>query len=195
MGIGKKEARELAAKIIAIPKKHETKIHADASGAKKGARDAQGAINGVHGKTVHITVKWSASGKGAALNAPGGGIRKYGATGGLITKQGFIRRAGGGPVPGYSSSSKADNIDAALTAGEYVHQVPAVRFWGGGFMQAVNHRDLRTVRSMVNNGGGGGGTTVVNQYFTLPNYVGSHNDLVSALTTLKRQARLDAVLR
>jgi hypothetical protein len=43
--------------------------------------------------------------------------------------------------------------------------------------------------------GQGGGTTVVNQYFSLPNYVGSHNDLVSALTTLKRQARLDSVLR
>jgi hypothetical protein len=88
----------------------------------------------------HIAFTGSVS-PGAALgNAIGGAI---GAGAGLLT------RAGGGPVPGSSPHSKADNIPAMLTADEYVQPVDAVKHYGVGFMEAV-----RTKRFPKYAGGG-----------------------------------------
>src|SRR5665647_2740421 len=60
-----------------------------------------------------------------------------------------IGRAFGGPVPGSSPHPRADNITIRATAGEYLHQVPAVNYWGGGFMDAVNRMDKAAVVSQV----------------------------------------------
>lgn len=48
--------------------------------------------------------------------------------------------AEGGPVSGYSPNERADNIPAMLTAGEYVHPVSAVRYYGPGVMEAMRRR-------------------------------------------------------
>jgi hypothetical protein len=55
-------------------------------------------------------------------------------------------------------------------------------------------RELVVPAANVARGRGGSGVTV-NQYISLPNYVGSHNDMVNALVMLKKQGRLDVVLR
>jgi hypothetical protein len=46
--------------------------------------------------------------------------------------------ARGGRVPGSSPNSKSDNILGWLTAGEWVHPVQAVRYWGEDFMRAID---------------------------------------------------------
>jgi hypothetical protein len=58
----------------------------------------------------------------------------------LVTKDNpaGIRFGKGGPVPGKSPTKTADNIDAKLTAGEYVMKVKAVEKLGVPFMDAVN---------------------------------------------------------
>jgi hypothetical protein len=45
--------------------------------------------------------------------------------------------ADGGPVPGFSPHSRADNIHARLTAGEYVQPVNAVKKYGVPFMESI----------------------------------------------------------
>ena len=50
--------------------------------------------------------------------------------------------ATGGPVHGSSPSDSADNIPAWLTAGEYVHPVAAVRYYGPGVMAAMRQRRI-----------------------------------------------------
>lgn len=45
--------------------------------------------------------------------------------------------AQGGKVLGYSPTSTSDNIDAKLTAGEFVHPVSSVRKYGLGAMEAI----------------------------------------------------------
>jgi hypothetical protein len=48
--------------------------------------------------------------------------------------------AGGGRVRGFSPHKRADNIDAKLTAGEFVQPVDATRFYGVDAMEAVRRR-------------------------------------------------------
>jgi TP901 family phage tail tape measure protein len=57
--------------------------------------------------------------------------------------------ADGGPVPGVAPHPRADNVLVRLTSGEYVHQVPAVNYWGRGFMDAVNRMDKAAVAAQV----------------------------------------------
>lgn len=52
----------------------------------------------------------------------------------------------GGQIKGYSPHMRADNILTRLTAGEYVHQVPAVQYYGADVMQALN--EMRIPRSL-----------------------------------------------
>lgn len=47
-------------------------------------------------------------------------------------------RAFGGPLPGYASHDRADNMIYRGTPGEWVIQRPAVRYWGPAFMAAIN---------------------------------------------------------
>lgn len=49
-------------------------------------------------------------------------------------------KATGGPIEGYSPHRTADNIGVWATAGEYMHSVPAVDYYGEEFMDAVNQR-------------------------------------------------------
>lgn len=51
-------------------------------------------------------------------------------------------RAFGGPLPGYSSHDRADNMIYRGTPGEWVIQRPSVRYWGTDFMRAINERRL-----------------------------------------------------
>lgn len=48
----------------------------------------------------------------------------------------------GGKVPGYSPNDKADNIPAMLTAGEYVHPVDSVRYYGTNVMEALRKKKV-----------------------------------------------------
>lgn len=145
-------------------------------------RAAQASINALHGKTVNIVLHYSRT--GVNLTAPSRvGGRAHG---------GPIGLAGGG-VPGRSPNIRADNVPALLTAGEYVHQVPAVKFWGGGFMKAVNRMDAKTVRRMVNTGSGGGGNTYIT--VNAPNYVGSVTDLRRTIVDMNRRGDLEVIKR
>lgn len=68
----------------------------------------------------------------------------------LATAQGLARvalirqqsLAEGGEVDGFSPHSKADNIQASLTAGEYVHPVSAVQYYGRGLMEAIRTKAI-----------------------------------------------------
>jgi SLT domain-containing protein/type II secretory pathway pseudopilin PulG len=50
--------------------------------------------------------------------------------------------AEGGKIPGFSSHPKADNIPAWLTAGEYVHPVSSVNYYGEHVMEAIRNREI-----------------------------------------------------
>jgi len=67
--------------------------------------------------------------------------------------------AGGGSVRGVSPTSTADNILAALTAGEFVHPVRAVKHYGRAFMESI--RTLRFPRYAM-----GGLATRIPRYAT-----------------------------
>jgi TP901 family phage tail tape measure protein len=73
-------------------------------------------------------------------------IPKFSTGGGISTEGHGQNSAGrlatGGPVRGFSSSYKADNIPAWLTANEYVQPVSAVRHYGVGFMDAIRRKQI-----------------------------------------------------
>jgi TP901 family phage tail tape measure protein len=50
--------------------------------------------------------------------------------------------AEGGEVPGSSPHPKADNILARLTAGEFVHPISAVQYYGKSVMEAIRNRSI-----------------------------------------------------
>lgn len=53
-----------------------------------------------------------------------------------------LTHAEGGPVPGFSPHERADNIPAWLTAGEWVHPVAAVGYYGPHVMEAMQSRQI-----------------------------------------------------
>jgi len=53
---------------------------------------------------------------------------------------GMVRLAGGGMVPGYSPHPKADNINANLTAREFVEPVAAVDHYEPWVFEVLRHR-------------------------------------------------------
>ena len=55
----------------------------------------------------------------------------------IISSQNMAK---GGEVGGHSPSSTADNIPANLTAGEFVHPVSAVQYYGPGVMEAMRRQ-------------------------------------------------------
>lgn len=57
-------------------------------------------------------------------------------------EQAQARRAYGGPVPGSSPHKRADNVPLLATAGEWVHQVDAVNYYGDDVMAALNERRI-----------------------------------------------------
>ncbi len=50
--------------------------------------------------------------------------------------------AAGGSVEGWSPNDRADNIPAMLTAGEFVHPVSAVKYYGEQAMEAIRRRTV-----------------------------------------------------
>ena len=96
--------------------------------------------------------------------------------------------ASGGPIPGSSPHPRADNITIRATAGEYLHQVPAVNYWGGGFMDAVNRMDKAAVVSQVA-GYAYGGQVGVPVYVGGPHGGGSVASATSAPIDYDRLAR------
>ena len=84
----------------------------------------------------------------------------------LVTAQGAVSLAkvqaqslaGGGLVGGSSPNKRADNIPANLTAGEYVHQVDAVDYYGRETMGRINRREIpRELLEIAEADFGGGG--------------------------------------
>ena len=68
----------------------------------------------------------------------------HAAHGGLIDQFDKTRRKfpRGGVVPGNSPTTTADNIPARLTAGEFVHPVSSVRYYGTSIMEAIRRRAI-----------------------------------------------------
>ncbi len=60
----------------------------------------------------------------------------------LAATGGGARLATGGRVPGHSPNDTADNIPAWLTAGEWVHPVDAVRYYGSDLMEKIRRRKI-----------------------------------------------------
>lgn len=74
------------------------------------------------------------------------------AQGGPITQL-----ASGGPVPGSSPTRTSDNILVAATAGEWMHPVRAVQYYGSGFMHMIDTLQLPRFAEGGQIGGGGAG--------------------------------------
>lgn len=70
--------------------------------------------------------------------------------------------AAGGPVGGWSPHRRADNVPAMLTAGEYVHPVDAVGYYGTDVMDALRRR--RIPREQLAYLAGGGPVTPQEMY-------------------------------
>ncbi len=157
-GLNRKAAEAYANKVLAIPKQTNTDIKANITDLEsklrtakaqlkdpnltkerraqltatiadleRKVRQAKAAIASVQGKTVTITVN-------AKINAAN--IRAK--VDAQLERAGAVGRATGGPIPGSSPSPTADNVPIMATAGEYMHQVSAVKKYGTGFMGAVN---------------------------------------------------------
>jgi TP901 family phage tail tape measure protein len=95
-------------------------------------------------------------------------------------------RAFGGPIPGPFVSPHADNVLIRATPGEYMHQVPAVNYWGRSFMDAVNRMDKAAVASQVQGLAYGGSVG-------MPVYVGGGGSPVSASAPLVGVMNLNEV--
>ena len=109
------------------------KKHKEFFYAQKALALAEATINIAQG----ITKAWGQGGImggiGAAVVAASGAVQ-------IAKIMGMgVAMAEGGEVPGHSPTSKSDNISARLTAGEYVHPVKAVKYYGKGVMEAIRN--------------------------------------------------------
>lgn len=77
---------------------------------------------------------------------------------------GIPGRAYGGPLPGWAPNDRADNMIYRGTPGEWVMQLPAVRYYGPDFMAKINAMRLPKYAF----GGQIGGNSVANR-FSVPN--------------------------
>ena len=114
--------------------------------------EASGAIDKVASKyrsaKIHVyPVIHSATGT-ITIGADSITVKVGAAYGGMIESLSalFGKFGTGGEIKGYSPHIRADNIPTMLTAGEYVHQVPAVRYYGAEIMQALN--EMRIPKSL-----------------------------------------------
>lgn len=161
MGLSATAAKALADKYGLIPKDVKTKVSAPGATTSKHQTDdfftaLKKLPDDVRSRILSIFNNSGITAARAALNAIDGTTAKTYVTT-VYTKQyaAAQQRAGrgafayGGQVPGYSPNPRADNIDASLTAGEYVHDVPAVRYWGTDFMDAVLAQNRAAVANLV----------------------------------------------
>jgi tape measure domain-containing protein len=139
MGLSEKAAKDLAARYTKIPKhiqvKHTTP---GAKGAIESAKELKRRIDQIKNKSVKLSMQFRASATKAAVSffktVPGSQAS------GFVNSFGSFGRATGGPILGHSPHSKADNILLRGTAGEWVHQVSAVDYYGHNAMRAINER-------------------------------------------------------
>lgn len=98
--------------------------------------------------------------------------------------------AGGGPVQGTSPHSKADNIPIWATAGEFMHPVDTVKYYGRGVMEALRKKAIP--KEMLTNfsipvmpkGGaffasGGGVTSAATAQMPTPDSGGADNERIN----------------
>jgi tape measure domain-containing protein len=106
----------------------EIEVAADVSKAETAIKGLENKLAEIKDKTITVTVNTVNSGGLSADQvdalAPNG---EY-----------LPARAFGGPLPGFASHDRADNMIYRGTPGEWVIQRPAVRYWGPAFMAAIN---------------------------------------------------------
>jgi TP901 family phage tail tape measure protein len=123
MGMGEEKARALARRILELPDK-KVKVEADTSQADYALSLIKRDLSELDGRTArtYVTTVYSQAG--------------------FQTRGGIQERATGGSIGGQSPHKRADNILIAATAGEYMHQVDAVDYYGLPAMHAINQRRI-----------------------------------------------------
>lgn len=133
-------------KLDSVDKKKVTAtVDVDESGAVRGSKNAQKAINSVHGKTVDIRLNWTSNYSGWAAYARAHGIPTH-AFGGMV------RGAGTG---------LSDSVMIAASPGEWVSRAATVNRLGPDFFRALD-AGMTPVVPVASRGSGGG--VVVNIY-------------------------------
>jgi tape measure domain-containing protein len=120
---------QLQAQLAALQKTaREIEVQADVTKAETAIKGLQNQLAEIKDKTVTVTVNTVNTGGLTADQvdalAPNG---EY-----------LPARAFGGPLPGFASHDRADNMIYRGTPGEWVIQRPAVRYWGPSFLAAIN---------------------------------------------------------
>ena len=125
MGVPEKAARDLANRIMEIPKSRVTDIRTTGTSESEALlKRVRAAIDALRDRTITVTTNYRTVGR--ASSASGGGFEPNVpnvATGGHI-------RGPGGPTD--------DAIEARLSNNEYVQRSAAVDYYGVGFMDQVN---------------------------------------------------------
>jgi uncharacterized protein YukE len=83
-----------------------------------------------------------------------------------IDRKSGVKRAAGGPIPGWSPSPVADNIPVWATAGEFMHKVAAVEHYGLKFMEDINN--LRFPKALAKGYASGGQILPATAYRSAP---------------------------
>jgi hypothetical protein len=168
MGLSKDEARKLAKQYAGIPPKVKTTVtQPGMKSARDNTKDLDTLINRLNDKNVMIS--YSTNAEKLALQ-----WRK--------NQHDTVspKRARGGPVPGNSPTDSADDVNVALTSGEWVIRRSAARKYGSAAMNAVNEGRARI-------GYAAGGevhrniTTTVEGRRSFPNFNGIGNSLASRI--------------
>jgi TP901 family phage tail tape measure protein len=123
MGMGEDKARALAKRILELPDK-KVNVTADTSQAEGALSLIRRNLLDLDGRTArtYVTTVYSQAG--------------------YQTRGGLQERATGGEIDGHSPHKRADNILIAATAGEFMHQVDAVDYYGLQAMHAINQRRI-----------------------------------------------------
>lgn len=153
-GYSDAQARAYTKSVLAVPPKADTKVTNNAAGKPKSdVATYKAMIGDIPSKKP---TNYVAVGAGAATSAAqglAGAIRGipssktitiYQKMIGDVTSAGTkgVLRAGGGEIPGFSPGPRADNIPVMATAGEFMHQVDAVNYYGVSTMHALNNKRI-----------------------------------------------------
>lgn len=154
-GLNDKAARAYVKSVQAVPQKATTTISNNAPAAKAKVDPYTKALNLLpKTKTTGVVLTGASSARSQVLNLSGAinnlpsqknvyvKLIQSGSVGGIPASVKAPGKATGGPIQGYSPSATADNIPVMATAGEYMHNVAAVQYYGPGFMDAVNTRSF-----------------------------------------------------
>jgi hypothetical protein len=95
-----------------------------------------------------------------------------------------LTKATGGPITGWSPTDTADNVPVLATAGEFMHSVPAVRYYGTGIMEAINNRQIPREAFAGFASGGLIGQTLLTDNYRLLGFDSLLGSMSTALTTL-----------